>query len=243
MKGCSLVWQTPKICLKQGLAEDVCVFFCHHKQSISSSLPPHTYGAFPETCPWVVAEEGAGGQLAWDTETGNKFTVFISRDSQNNWELALSSPSPAQLFAAPEPLLSPSGHPDHWVVHRDAVCVCKSLLRLPVNKAVLCTLHLTLSLQNSPWWTDVQVSESVWFGFKSWCQHLQATWQQDLSAQDPWAQHHSALQPSISQASIPKPSISAPPSPHRLLPHRYPHRWLSDLTLLWLLGKVARPSS
>lgn len=47
------------------------------------------------------------------------------------------------------------------VVHRDAMCVCKSLLRLPVNKAVLCTLHLTLSLQNSPWWTDVQVSESV----------------------------------------------------------------------------------
>lgn len=58
----------------------------------------------------------------------------------------------------------------------------------------------------------MQVSESVWFGFKSWCQHLRATWPQDPSTGHPWAQHSA-------------------------------HGDCSDPMLLWLLGKVAKPSS
>lgn len=38
------------------------------------------------------------------------------------------------IFAAPGPLLSPSGHPDHLASRRDAVCRHKSWPMLPVNR-------------------------------------------------------------------------------------------------------------
>lgn len=217
----------------------------------SSPLPVHMWNSSRDTSLGGGWGRGSvGGQLAWDTETGNKFTVFISRDPQNNWELALSSLASAQLFfAAPEPLLSPSGRLDHLASRWDAMCVDKSLPMLPVNRAVSCTLHLSLNLQSSPRWGSEVVRCAVSVSLIRF-QVLVPTSMSNMAAGSlhpasltptlfsPWCSAPASLQP-----AFPRQSILALPSQPQLLPYRYPHRWRNDLILLWLLGKVAKPRS
>lgn len=88
---------------------------------------------------WRLRTGGGRGTAGMRAEAGNKLTVFVSRHPQNNGELALSSPASAQLFIAPEPLLSPSGRPDHRGGRGDAEWGGKGLLMLTGYRG--CTVH------------------------------------------------------------------------------------------------------
>lgn len=117
--------------------------FCHLKQTISSSLPPHPHmqDTGPGPSPGVVAQEGVGRTAGTRHRDWGPVHGAFSRDTQNNGERALSHPPSAQLFAAPEPLLSPSGRLGHLAAQADAVCGGQSLLTVPVRRAcVTCSL-------------------------------------------------------------------------------------------------------
>lgn len=106
--------------------------FCLRKQITSNPLSPTQADTFPGTSPWVVAKEGGrGGQLAGGTGWEQGRSVRLQGPTE---ELRIGSfiSVSAQLSAAPEPLLSPSGRLDHLGDHRDAMSVGKSLLTLPV---------------------------------------------------------------------------------------------------------------
>lgn len=217
---------------KQGLAKDGRALFCHCKQRIFNSLPhsPYIHGTLPGTRPWVVAEEG--GDSWHETQrlgTSSQCSSLGTHRIIENWPFHLRPL--LSVFAAPGPLLSPSGRPDHLAGRRDAVCRDKSWPMLPVNRAVACTLHLSLNLQSSSRWGN-EVLRCA--GIRVSLIRFQALVPTSTSNMAAGSLHPASLSPTLfspccseAPASL-KPaflrqSISASSQP-RLLPHRYPHR-------------------
>lgn len=134
---------------KGWLKMDMRFFATASKESSILSPTPRTYMELFQghVLGWWLRRGGDSWHETQRLGTSSQCSSLGTHRIIENWPFHLRPL--LSVFAAPGPLLSPSGRPDHLAGRRDAVCRDKSWPMLPVNRAVACTLHLSLNLQSS----------------------------------------------------------------------------------------------